>query len=155
MPRTPFVPKRRATGRPKRGWLKKVPQEDTGGGKANVLAAAGVDGAVAVPSRIFVGITMFGLIAALVVVPFTLVVVTCAPGAAQPLLGLFAGSDCTVFGPGQKIFLGVASLLTVVFTVMSWRALLAGARQEAVRRARQAGQGRRPDDETEGPSGPS
>jgi hypothetical protein len=112
------------------------------------LAAEAVDRGVAVPSRIFVGITMFGLITALVVVPFTFVVVTCAPGAAQSVLGPFAGGDCTVFGPGQKIFLGVASLLTVAFTVMSWRALLAGARREAVLRAQQA---HAPEKERKGP----
>lgn len=91
---------------------------------------------MAVPSRIFVGITIFGLISALVVVPFTLLVVTCDPGSTQSFFGQFAGNDCTVFGTGQKIFLALASILTVAFTVLSWRALLAGARRDALRRAR-------------------
>lgn len=135
-----------------------MPQKGPSGGhgwppcKANVLAAQALDWDVAVPSRIFVGITMFGLITALVVVPFTLVVVTCAPGTTQPFLGQATG-DCTVFGPGQKIFLGVASLLTVAFTVLSWRALLAGARREAVRRAQQAQHAKGSSQEPKGPPG--
>jgi hypothetical protein len=85
---------------------------------------------VAVPSRIFVGITIFGAISSLVVVPFTLLVVTCNPEAP------FLESDCTVFGEGQKVFLLMASVLTVAFTVLSWKALLAGARRDALRRKR-------------------
>lgn len=89
---------------------------------------------MAVPSRIFVGITMFGLLSALVVVPFTFLVVTCDPGSTSRLFGAFAGNDCTVFSTGQKVFLGLASLLTVCFTVLAWKALLAGARRDAIRR---------------------
>ncbi|MCA1819322.1 MAG: hypothetical protein ABR562_02145 [Thermoplasmatota archaeon] len=88
------------------------------------------------PSRIFVGITMFGLISALVVVPFTVLVVACDPASGSAFLGQFGGTDCTVFSVGQKIFLGLASILTVAFTVLAWRALLAGARRDAIRRAR-------------------
>jgi hypothetical protein len=97
---------------------------------------------VAVPSRIFVGITMFGLISALVVVPFTVLVVSCDPDSTSQLFGRFAGNDCTVFSPGQKIFLGLASLLTVAFTVLAWRALLAGARRDAIRRRKAQAPGR-------------
>lgn len=93
---------------------------------------------MAVPSRIFVGITMFGLISALVVVPFTLLVVTCDPASTGTFFGRFAGNDCTVFSPGQKVFLALASILTVSFTVLSWKALLAGARRDAIRRRRAA-----------------
>lgn len=93
---------------------------------------------MAVPSRIFVGITMFGLISALVIVPLTVLVVSCDPSSTGSLFGRFAGNDCTVFSAGQKVFLVLASLLTVGFTVLAWRALLAGARRDAIRRRRAA-----------------
>lgn len=96
---------------------------------------------MAVPSRIFVGITIFGLISTLVVVPFTVVVLTCQTDEAG-ILDQVGGSDCTVFSAGLKLFLGLASVLTVAFTVLSWRALLAGARRDAIRRRR--AQGERP-----------
>ena len=105
-------------------------------GTGNYLAGRAGGRVVAVPSRIFVGITMFGLISTLVVVPFTVLVVTCDPASTGSIFGGFAGNDCTVFGAGQKVFLALASILTVSFTVLSWRALLAGARRDAIRRRR-------------------
>jgi hypothetical protein len=116
-------------------------------GLETVFRKPGVAVAVAVPSRIFVGITMFGLISALVVVPFTFLVVSCDPDSTSQLFGQFAGNDCTVFSTGQKIFLGLASLLTVSFTVLAWRALLAGARRDAIRRRKAAsGQKAKPEE---------
>lgn len=108
----------------------------------NYLGPGGGGPAVAVPSRIFVGITIFGLLSAFVVVPFTVLVVTCDPDSQEPLFTQFGGTACATFGAGQKIFLALASILTVAFTVLAWKALLAGARRDAMRRRRQREEGR-------------
>ncbi len=73
---------------------------------------------------------MFGLIATLLIVPYTLLVVTgLRPAALSPALS-FDGAD----EPGFLAFLALASLFSIGVTVVGWRALLQGARRDARRR---------------------
>ncbi len=87
-----------------------------------------------VPSRVFVGITVFGLIASLVTVPYTLLVLTgYQPPPESPVPTFDNARD-----PVQVIFFVLASLFSVGLTVFSWRGLVRGARQDAkVRKARE------------------
>jgi hypothetical protein len=95
---------------------------------------------VAVPARVYVGLTVFGLVATLVVVPYTLLVVTCDPAGAGHIP--FLRQDCSVFTWEKKVFLGLASAFTLAFTIVWWRALVAAARRDAaIRRAIRERQG--------------
>ncbi len=82
---------------------------------------------MAAPTRIFVGVFVFSLIASLAVVPFTFLVLTgYQPPASIPLV-----EPETPYGAGHKMALVLASLFCLGFVVMSWRALLGGARRDA------------------------
>ncbi|MES2155830.1 MAG: hypothetical protein V4510_11910 [bacterium] len=88
---------------------------------------------MAVPSRIYFVITLFALVVTLVSLPFTVAVLTCE---SRPDPGL-SGLPCSQFSPGLRIFLTISTVFTLTFTIMSWRALRAGARRDAaVRRER-------------------
>jgi len=88
---------------------------------------------VAVPSRIYFVVTLFALVVTLLSVPFTVAVLTCE---SRPDPGL-TGLPCSQFSLGSRIFLTLASLFAMAFTVLSWRTLKAGARRDAaVRRER-------------------
>lgn len=89
---------------------------------------------MAVPSRIYFVITLFALMVTLVSVPYTAAVLTCERRADPSLTGL----PCSQFSLGARIFLIIASLFTVAFTVMSWRALKTGARRDAALRRERA-----------------
>ncbi len=83
-----------------------------------------------VPSRAFVGITIFGLIASLLTVPYTILVWTgLRPSALSPALAFEIADDL-----GFRIFLLVASGLSIGLTVWAWRRLLESARHDAKRR---------------------
>lgn len=89
------------------------------------------------PSRAFVGVTVFGLITVLVTIPYTLLILsgyTPAPGA--PHERIFPQDEDTV---GLRIFLVLASLFSIAMVVVAWRTLLSAARQDArrVRRHRE------------------
>ncbi len=87
-----------------------------------------------VPSRVYVGITVFGLLATVLVVPYTLLVFTgLRPAAISPILS-FDGAD----DPGFRVFLVVASAMCIGLTTYAWRALLDGARRDARRRQNRA-----------------
>lgn len=83
-----------------------------------------------VPSRVYVGVTVFGLIASLVTVPYTLMVLFgYTPPAAS---GVPTFED--PYTVAQKAFLVLASLFSVGLTVFAWRSLLHGARADQRRR---------------------
>ncbi len=92
-----------------------------------------LEAVVAVPSRVFVGITVFGLIASLVVAPYTVLILSgYSPPPNAPYEVLFpsgAGHDA-----GDKAFLALASLFSVLLAVFGWRSLLQAARRDAALR---------------------
>lgn len=87
------------------------------------------DAPVAVPSRAFVGMVVFGLIASLAVVPYTLLVLGGyqPPPTAPSWRTLFPTAG---FSAGDKMVLALASAFSVAVTVFAWRGLLQGARQD-------------------------
>ena len=89
---------------------------------------------MAVPSRIFVGITLFGLLCCVLLVPYTVLVVACREQYAADLPGI----PCADIPIGTRLLLVLASVFAVAFTVLSWRALLAGARRDRARRKLQS-----------------
>lgn len=102
---------------------------------------------VAVPSRIFVGLTVFGLICTLLIVPISLVVLLDV----HPAPDLFDYARVGAFTVSQKIFLAIASLFSLAFTWLSWRSLLAGARRN--RALREALAARKSEDDAGPPPG--
>ena len=98
---------------------------------------------MAVPSRAFVGMVVFGLIASLAIVPYTLLVLSgYQPAAEGPYWhDLFPAEG---FGVGDKIVLALASLFSVAVTVFAWRGLLHGARMDTRMRKDKAWERSRP-----------
>jgi hypothetical protein len=94
----------------------------------------GLAKSVAVPSRIFVGLTVFGLITSLALIAFTALVLSdYQPAPDAPYQVIFPEEEQSA--AGTKVFLILATLFCIAFTVLCWRALLAGARHDgAVRR---------------------
>lgn len=89
---------------------------------------------MAVPSRAFVGILVFGLIATLAVVPYTALLLSgYEPPAQSPYENLFPEPDAA--SGGTKLALALASLFCIALVVAAWRGLLHGARLD--RRLRQ------------------
>lgn len=85
---------------------------------------------MAVPSRVFVGVTVFGLIASILTVPYTIILLTgIRPPALSPLLGFELAAE-----PSFIVFMVVASLLSIGLTWSAWRGLVQGARRDARRR---------------------
>ena len=82
---------------------------------------------MAVPSRAFVGMVVFGLIASLAIVPYTLLVLGGyqAPAQGPSWRHIFPGQG---FSLGDKIALALASVFSIGITVFAWRGLLHGAR---------------------------
>lgn len=89
---------------------------------------------MAVPSRIFVGITLFGLMATLATATFAVMVLT---GYTSPPSS--PADDPRPFSVGTKIFLVLATLFSGAFTLLSWQSLVAGARRDRQRKANRAG----------------
>ncbi len=87
-----------------------------------------------VPSRVFVGITVFGLIASLVTVPYTLLVLSGYTPPADSPVPTFEN----VRDPAQIVFFVLASLFSVGLTVFAWRSLIRGARHDAQKRKTRA-----------------
>ncbi|MHB1262083.1 MAG: hypothetical protein ACYC2H_10250 [Thermoplasmatota archaeon] len=98
---------------------------------------------MAVPSRAFVGMVVFGLIASLAIVPYTLLVLSgYQPPANAPYWQEFFPRT---FSVGDKITLALASLFSLAVTVFAWRGLLHGARMDTrMRRDREAERNRPP-----------
>lgn len=72
---------------------------------------------------------VFGLIASLAVVPYTLLVLSgYQPAPDTPYEVIFPGPDA--FSTGDKLTLGLASLFCVAVTVFAWRGLLGRARAD-------------------------
>ncbi len=95
---------------------------------------------VAIPSRAYVGVVVFGLITALVTVPYTLLVLTGYRRPAEitaPYQILFPPQG-EALAAGEILFLVLASVFSIALTVVSWKALLRGARRDAERRKRVA-----------------
>ena len=107
-----------------------------------------------VPSRVFVGVTVFGLIASLVTVPYTILVLSGYTPPADSGVPTFEDP----YGPAETGFLVLASLFSVGLTVFSWRALLRGARADQRRRQareRTAREVRQYARQRKGPGGPT
>lgn len=82
---------------------------------------------MAIPSRAFVGILVFGLIASLAVVPYTILVLSgYAPPPEAPYQNLFPQPEESTAGTGLVLVL--ASLFCLAVVVAAWRGLLHGAR---------------------------
>lgn len=83
---------------------------------------------MAVPSRAFVGMVVFGLIASLAVVPYTLLILSgYEPPPNAPYQAIFPEDQNTA---GDKVVLVLASLFCVAVTVFAWRGLLHRARMD-------------------------
>jgi hypothetical protein len=95
---------------------------------------------MAVPSRVFVGLVIFGLIASLALVPFTILVLTgYEPEDGSPLL-----PGRSEFGVGDKLVLILGSLFGLALTYVAWRGLVQGARHDAkLRKQKQGDKSRR------------
>ena len=79
---------------------------------------------MAVSGRIYIGVLVFSLIAALTVVPTTIMIVSgYEPPSVLPL------QDPDGYSLGDKLAFSIASLITIVLVVASWRMLINGARQ--------------------------
>src|SRR5690348_13044559 len=86
--------------------------------------------AVAVPSRAFVGMVVFGLLASLAVVPYTVLVLNgYEPPPTAPYRAIFPGPDH--FSLGDKLVLVLASVFCVAVTLFAWRGLVGRARADA------------------------
>jgi hypothetical protein len=83
---------------------------------------------VAVPSRAFVGIVVFGLLASLALLPYTMLVLSgYQPPPDAPYKAIFAEEHNET---GDKLVLVAATLFSMAVTVIAWRALLARARRD-------------------------
>lgn len=72
---------------------------------------------------------VFGLIASLAIVPYTLLVLGgYEPPPDAPYKAIFPGPDR--FSLGDKLALGLASLFSLALTIFAWRGLLHGARMD-------------------------
>ena len=92
---------------------------------------------MAVPSRAFVGILVFALIATLAIVPYTLLVLSgYHPPPATPYEALFPPQQDSA--TGTKLFLVLASLFCVALVVAAWKGLVQGARVDRQLRAERA-----------------
>jgi hypothetical protein len=87
---------------------------------------------------------VFGLIASLAIVPYTLLVLGgYAPPPNAPYEAIFPGPER--FSIGDKITLVLASLFSLAITVFAWRGLLHGARMDTrMRRDRELERSRPP-----------
>lgn len=84
---------------------------------------------MAVPSRAFVGMVVFGLIASLAVVPYTILILSgYEPPVNAPYEAIFPGAD--TISIGDKVVLSLASLFCLAVTVVAWRGLLHRARAD-------------------------
>lgn len=90
---------------------------------------------MAVPSRAYVGVVVFGLIASLLTLAYALLLLSgYEPPADSPYELLFPQE--AALQPGEWVFLALTALFSIVLTVLSWRALLEGARRDQGRRKR-------------------
>ncbi len=91
------------------------------------------------PSRVYVGVVVFGLMASTALLAYTILALTgYTPPGDAPHEFLFPAES--PFETGDKVALVMASLFALAFTVIGWRALVAGARRDAkVRRGEGAG----------------
>lgn len=97
---------------------------------------------MAIPSRVFVGLVVFGLIASLAIIPYTLLVLSgYEAGNSSPLL-----PENSEFTLGDKLVLVLGSLFSLALSVTAWRGLLRGARHDAEVRRQVAKEKTRRDD---------
>ena len=111
---------------------------------------------MAVPSRAFVGILVFALIATLAVLPYTVLVLSgYQPPPETPYEALFPPERAD--GGGTKLVLVLASLFCLALVVSAWRGLVGGARVDRQlrqeRAARAAGKPPAPPKPEEQPPG--
>lgn len=89
---------------------------------------------MAVPSRVYVGVVVFGLITSLSLLAYVVLLLGgYEPPPSSPAVPLFPEQH--VRG-GDVLFLAIAGLFSIAFTVFAWRSLLAGARRDAAKRKR-------------------
>ena len=89
---------------------------------------------MALPSRVYVGVFVFGLIASIVTLTYTALFLSGYRPPPEPPLIYFEPPD----EPAKQFFLVLSSLLCVGFTVFAWRRLVAGARRDVETRRRRA-----------------
>ena len=82
---------------------------------------------MAVPARIFVGITVFGLIATVVTGAFAVIVLSCNDRPTNDPVPAAEGR-CDAYGTGLKVLVVMATLFSGAFTYLAWKSLLGGAR---------------------------
>lgn len=88
---------------------------------------------MAVPSRVYVGVVTFGLIVVLPILAYaSLLLAGYAPPPTAPHEILFPEEP--VRNPAEIVFLVIAILFSVAFTVFAARALLEGARRDERKR---------------------
>lgn len=98
---------------------------------------------MAVPSRAFVGILVFALLATLAVVPYTFLVLSGYEAPPEtPYESLFPEPEESAVG--TNIFLVLASLFCVALVVAAWRGLLHGARLDRRLREERAARAKAP-----------
>lgn len=89
---------------------------------------------MAVPSRVFFGVFIFGLIASLVTLTYTLLFLSGYRPPPEPPLIYFEPPE----EPAKQFFLVLSSFVSVGLTISAWRMMVTGARRDAaVRRRRE------------------
>lgn len=92
---------------------------------------------MAIPSRVFVGILVFGLLASFAIIPYTILVLSgYDPPAEAPYQNLFPQPEQP--NGGTSLVLVLASLFCLAVVVTAWRGLLHGARLDKRLRAERA-----------------
>ncbi len=89
---------------------------------------------MAVPSRVYVGVFVFGLIASIVTLTYTALFLSGYQPPPDPKVITFDPPE----EPAKRFFLVLASLFSIGLTVVAWRLLIEGARQDAKTRQRRA-----------------
>lgn len=87
---------------------------------------------MAVPSRVFVGVFIFGLIASLVTGAYTLLILSDYQPPPDPTVITFEPPE----EPSKRLFLALSTFFSIALSVYAWRELVHGARRDARRRQR-------------------
>lgn len=89
---------------------------------------------MAVPSRVYVGVVVFGLIASFVTGAYTLMILSGYQPPPDPTVITFEAPE----EPAKRMFLVMSTFFSIALTVFAWRELVKGARRDASRRQQRA-----------------